>query len=303
MNTSEILDHLQIFFPRNRYSAKNLAEYVESDELDTSPASLVNTLKGALLDETIIEVKIHDLQDVFFCRILDNPFDESFADEEGNFTTQDPDYEAGSYLDSQRYLLVTPLEPSKGNYLLSAFPNSKIKVLLRIISSGNSLELGVFFEHRTVIGDMPSLKLTFPLFAKKVAKAREFRAKVPKDMKFLVTVDRVKKKSIKTMPLNISLNGMSLLDPMERRSNIQVGETVVCTIQIPREEPILVEALVAHTTNLRDEKGTQYCFGVKFEFHNQTVKSAIEKVMALVQRKHLRELSDLEEQFGVFFDK
>jgi len=303
MNTSEVLSHLDAFFPQNTYSSKNLAEYVKNDELDTSPESLENTLKGALFDETILEVQIHDLKEVFFCRILDNPFDESLADEDGNFTYRDPDYETGSYLSYQEHLFITPLEPSSGNYIISALEKSEIKVLLRIISSGNAIELGVFFEHRTLIGDMPCLKLTFPLVAKKTTRAREFRAKVPKDMKIKVTIDRVKKKSILTTPLDISLNGMSLLDPMERRSNLQIGENVVCNIQVPLEEPILVEASVIHVTNLRDSKGVQYCFGIKFQLTNQTIKYAIEKMMALVQRKHLRELSDIEQKFGVFFDK
>jgi len=303
MNTTEVLSHLNAFFPKNSYSSKNIAEYVESDVLDTSLESLANTFKGAILDETILEVQIHDLKEIFFCRILDNPFEDNLADEDANFSYPDPDYETGAYLDYHKHLFITPLEPSKGNYLISAIQKSGIKVLLRIISSGNAIEMGVFFEHRILIGDMPSLKLTFPLVAKKTTKARGFRAKVPKGMKIQVTLDRVKKKSILTTPLNISLNGMSLLDPMERRSNLQIGEKVVCNIQVPQEESILVEASVIHVTNLRDSKGLQYCFGIKFKFTNQTTKSAIENVMALVQRKHLRELSDIEANFGVFFDK
>ncbi|MFT5697562.1 MAG: hypothetical protein ACI8ZB_000410 [Desulforhopalus sp.] len=303
MSAKEILSHLHTFFPKSSYSFDNLAEYVERDELDTSPESLANTLKGALLDETILEVQLHDLKDVFFCRILDNPFDESLTDEDGNFTYQAADYETGSYLDYHEHLFITPLEPSRGNFFISALQELEVKVLLRIISSGNAIEFGTFFEHRTLVGDMPSLKVTFPLVAKKTAKARELRVKVPKDMKIQVTIERVKKKPILTTPLNISLNGMSLFDPMERRSNLQIGEKIVCNIQVPREEIILVEASVIHVTNLRDSEGVQYCFGIKFQLNNQAIKSAIEKVMALVQRKHLRELSDIEEKFGVFFDK
>jgi hypothetical protein len=303
MSTSKILSHLKTFFPQSRYSADNLAEYVESDELDTSPASLVNTLKGALLDETIFEVQILDLKETFFCRILDNPFEMDLTGEGGSVPEQNSDSEKGAYLQNHEHLFITPLEPSKGNYLIVAFQKTKVKMLLRIISSGNAVEMCTFFKEKNLIGDMPCLKLTFPLVAKKSSQAREFRAKVPKDMKISVTIDRVKKKSIKTVPLNISLNGMSLIDPMERRSNLQIGEGLVCDIQIPREDPILVEATVAHVTNLRDSSGIQFCFGINFQFKNARTKSAIEKLMASVQRKHLRELSDLEARFGVYFDK
>lgn len=303
MQTDKILKHLDVFFPLNNYTSDNLYEYIESDELDTSLESLANTFKGALLDETIIEVQLHDLDSVFFCRILDNPFDNTLTDEDGNFTYKDPNYETASYLNYHEYLLITPLEPSRGNYLISTFQQSKIKVLLRIVSSGNAIELGCFFEQRTLVGEMPSLRVTFPPVAKKTAKARAYRAKVPKNMKFKVTIERPKNKPFTTTPLNISLTGMSLYDPMGRRSNLQIDDKVICSIQIPREELILVEASIIHVTNLRNFQGTEYCFGIKFQFSDQTTKSSIEKVMALVQRKHLRELSDIEEKFGVFFDK
>lgn len=95
---------------------------------------------------------------------------------------------------------------------------------------------------------------------------------------------------------------MSLLDPMGRHTNLKVGEKVLCDLQIPKEGPVLVEASVIHVTRLRNLRGLQHCFGVEFDFTKPVTKSLIEKIVSLVQRKHLRELSELEEKFGVIYD-
>ncbi len=303
MDQSQILTQLQIFFPMIKYTSENIHTYVESDKLDISEKSLANTLKGALLNESIVEVELYDFEQVFFCRILDNPFPDAEPESHDDLNLKQTNHETGSYLDSHDSLIITPLEPSMGNYFISILTQSKVPVLLRIVSSGDAIELGCFFEQRASVGNMPVLKLTFPLVARKTSSAREFRVKVPRGMKFTVTVERPKKKTITTTPLNISHNGMSLIDPMGRRTNFQIGQKVVCDLQIPNEDPILVEASIIHVTNLRDSIGIQHCFGVKFNFTKPAVKSSIDKIVALVQRKHLRELADIEEQFGVYYDK
>lgn len=303
MDQNNILTQIKRFFPHSHYTTENFEQFVESEELTIQKESISNTLKGALLDESIVEVQLQGLEKVFFCRILDNPCDVTRAESDGDPNLKNLEYEKGSYLDIHDYLIITPLEPSMGNYLITSYPHSKVQVLLRIISYGNAVELGCFFEHRTLLGDMPVLKLTFPFVRKKTTGAREFRAKVPKGMKFQVTVERPKQKPIVTSPLNISLNGMSLLDPMGRRTNFKVGEKVLCDLQIPKENPVLVEASIIHVTKLRDLEGMQHCFGVQFNFTKPATKASIEKMVSLVQRRHLRELSDIEEAFGVFYDK
>ena len=299
----QILKQLHIFFPLIKYTSENIHKYVESDELDISEKSLANTLKGALLNESIIEVELDGFEQVFFCRVLDNPIIDAEPESHDDLNLKNNNNETGSYLDDHDSLIITPLEPSMGNYLISAHPKSNVPVLLRIISSGDAIELGCFFEQRASIGHMPVLQLTFPLVARRTSSAREFRVKVPTGMKFKVTIERPKKKTITTTPLNISLNGMSLIDPMGRRTNLQMGQKVLCDLQIPNEEAILVEASIMHVTNLRDSIGIQHCFGLKFNFTRPAIKSSIEKIVALVQRKHLRELANIEEEFGVYYDK
>ena len=303
MDQNIILTQLKNFFPRSNYSAENLELFIENDELDIQKESISNTLKGALLDESIVEVKLQGLKEVFFCRILDNPNDVTRADNDTDRNVEDLKYEKGSYLDTDDYLIITPLEPSMGNYLITAFSGSKMQVVLKILSYGNAFELGCFFENRTLLGDMPVLKLSFPFVRKKTTGAREYRVKVPSDMKFQVTVERPRQKPIVTSPLNISLNGMSLLDPMGRNTNLKVGEKLLCDLQIPKEDPVLVEASVVHVTRLRNVKGLQHCFGVQFNFTKPITRSSIEKIVTLVQRRHLRELSEIEDTFGVLYDK
>jgi hypothetical protein len=303
MADKEILSHLQLFFPECAYNDEKVEEHIQQKQIDISKESLINTIKGALFDETILEVEIHNLDQIFFCRVLDNPYDDTEVDERGNFTIKNPYYEPGSYLDYQEKLFITPLEPSRGNIILSSYNSPNIRVLLRIISSGNAVELCCFYETRSLLGDMPCLQVTFPLVAKKSTKAREFRAKVPKSMKFAVTVERLKKKSIVTVPLNISLKGMALLNPMQRKSNLVIGEKIVCTMELPREKPVTVNATVIHVTNLRNAKGTQFCFGIIFHFRNQSEQKVVENIMAQVQRIHLRELAEIESTFGITYDR
>lgn len=281
MDQNIILKQLKLFFPHSNYSIDNFEQFIEKDELNIQKDSISNTLKGALLDESIVEVQLQDLESVFFCRILDNPYDVTRADSESDQNLKDLKYEKGSYLDVHDCLIITPLEPSMGNYLINSYPKSKVQVLLRVLSCGNALEFGCFFDQRTLLGDMPVLKLTFPFIRKKTTGAREFRAKVPVGMEFRVTVERPKQQPIFTSPLNISLNGMSLLDPMGRRTNLKVGQKVLCDLQIPNENPVLVEASIIHVTRLRNLKGLQHCFGVQFNFTKPATKSSIEKLVSL----------------------
>ena len=302
MDPSEILTQLRKLFPESNYTAETFEQCVESGELNIQEEFFVNTLKGALLDESIVEGQLHGLAQVYFCRILDKPYDAK-DDGEGEEIADDQAYEKGVYLDDHDYVIITPLEPSMGNYLIGSFADANATVLLRYISSSQAIELGCFFDGRTQVGDIPALKLTFPFVAKKTKSARDFRAKVPKGMEFEVRVERVKKKPITTTPLNISFNGMSLLDPMGRHSNLKVGDELLCILQIPKEKDVLVDATIIHVTRLRDSKGTQYCFGVRFLFSKPAIKTSVEKIVGLVQRKYLQELSNYEEMFGVFYDK
>ena len=95
MDQEEILSHLQFFFPESGYSSANIEEYIQEKQLDVSPESLINTIKGALFDETIMEVEIQNLDQVFFSRVLDNSYDDTEVDGLGNFTVKDPHYEPG----------------------------------------------------------------------------------------------------------------------------------------------------------------------------------------------------------------
>jgi hypothetical protein len=304
MDPGAVLIQLKKLFPESNYTAETFEQCVKSGELEVREEFFVNVLKGALLDESIVEVQLHGLSQVYFCRILDKPYEVVEDDTvESIKTTDDHIDEKGLYLDDHDFLIITPLEPSMGNYLIGSPAQSNKVVLLRYISSNQAIELGCFFDCRTQVGDIPALKMTFPFVARKSKSAREFRAKVPKGMGFGVRIERVKRKPITTTPLNISFNGMSLLDPMGRHSNLKVGEELLCIFQIPKENDVLVDATVIHVTRLRDSRGTQYCFGVRFLFSKPTTKTSVEKIVGLVQRKYLQELSSYEEIFGVSYDK
>jgi len=151
---------------------------------------------------------------------------------------------------------------------------------------------------------MPALQVTFPVVARKISGTREFRAKIPKDMEFIVKVGEKDSKDFSTTtPIDISAHEMEILDPMGKDSTMQVDDVLHLELQVPGEEPVIVEAHVRQVRKVRDSKGVQYCLGVQFDLANHSIRSSIEKIVGLVQRTYLRELSDLSEEYGVNYDE
>ncbi|NOQ47183.1 MAG: hypothetical protein GQ559_11035 [Desulfobulbaceae bacterium] len=56
-------------------------------------------------------------------------------------------------------------------------------------------------------------------------------------------------------------------------------------------------------TKLRDKKGIQYSFGLQFDLATRSLAGDIERLVAGVQRRRLRELVGISEEFGVDFGK
>lgn len=301
ISKDEILRHLQMFFPQEKYRESDIDQGVEDGIFIADATSLANKLKGTMHDESIVEVELDGLTRVFFCRVLDHPPEPEDADIPPE--TVAPPYEKGGYLNGRDHIIITPLEPSIGNFLIYPAPQVRTRVLLRIIASRQAYEIGCYFDAKVNVGGMPVLQLTFPAIARTVENAREFRAKIPASMPFEVAVEmRGGRKKFSTHPIDISPSGMFLVDPMGRGTDLKPDESAYLELQVPGYKTVAVEANIRHVTKLRNAKGIQYCFGVQFDLATRALAASIEGMVALVQRTHLRELAEIADQFGIDYE-
>jgi len=303
INNEELLRQLKTFFGQEKYQENDIHRGIEDGDIIIDNSLIANKFKGTLHDESIIEVELNHLTRVFFCRVLDHPPEVEESTSEENLEEQKPVYGKGTYLDNFDHIIITPLEPSIGNFLICPAPDITTRVLLRIIASRQAYEFGCYFDAKVHVNGMPVLKVTFPVVARTLSNAREFRAKIPTSMQFDVLVEmKERRKTFTTQPLDISPNGMFLVDPMGRDTDLKANEPVYLEMKVEGHKSVTIEASIRHMTRLRNAKGIQYCFGVQFDLATRAIASSIEGLVALVQRKHLRELSEIAEQFGVNYE-
>ncbi|MCK5069057.1 MAG: PilZ domain-containing protein [Desulfocapsa sp.] len=292
----KLKETLNSFFPEANYSEKSIASGLESGDIINSTASLANCLQSALHDESLVEVELGGLTRLFFCRILDHPPELQEEEMDSDMDLSEEEYVKGAYLSQSDHVIITPLEPAIGNCTICSTP----QVLIRILTSRAAIEFCCFFHEKTRIKNMPVLSCSFPIVARQVKGAREYRAKIPKEMQFDVQVTRTTTNdTFSTRPMDMSINGACFYDPAEKKSDLQLDETIQLKILANNETIVSLDAHIRHITRLRDAKGLQYVFGVQFDLASQELATDIEKLVAGIQRMRLRELSDIADEFGV----
>jgi hypothetical protein len=298
MNKESILKKANLFFPGDNYLPEDLDLAVERGDIIVDSDKITNLLKSALHDEAILEVVLDDLTRIFFCRALDHTPELEEKESDGVVMLVEPEYTKAEYLDEQDHVIITPLEPSIGNFLIC----SVNRVLLRILSSKCAFELGCFLDKKVRVRGMPVLQCTFPLIARQVKGARAYRAKIPKEMELLAHVERQgKREDFSTCPIDISVEGMLLVDPFGKYTGLKEEEKIWMELYWPRGKSLKVNAKIIHVSQLRDNEGIQYCCGVQFDLATRSLARDIEHLVAGVQRRRLRELSDISDEFGVDF--
>ncbi len=300
MDNDQLLIAYNNFFPGENYFVGDLLAAIKNDNVVIERSKIVNALQGALHDEKVIEVEFNNVDKMFFCRVLDQPPEPENQEVEVDELVAWKDYIKASYLEESKHVIITPLEPWVGNFLLGAASQNKIRLLLRIITTTYAYEFGCFFEKKIRARNMPVLQISFPVIARKVEGAREYRAKIPKDMNFEVLIGRGEKKNFfSTRALDISPSGMGLIDPMGKKSSMVLDEKVIMELRAETQEMVSVEGIIRHVTKLRDAQGMQYCFGVHFNLDSRSTASKIEKLVSFAQRIHIRELSQITNEYGV----
>jgi len=298
MDNETILKNANLFFPGDSYLPEDLDTAVESGDIIVDSEKIANLLKSALHDEAILEVILDDLTRIFFCRTLDHVPELEEIESDGVVMLVEPEYTKAEYLNELDHVIITPLEPSIGNFIVC----SVNRILLRILSSKCAFELGCFLDQKVRVRGMPVLQCTFPLIARQVKGARAYRAKIPREMELLVYVERQgKREDFSTCPINISFEGMLLVDPFGKYTDLKEEEKIWMELYWPRGKNLKVNAKIVHVSQLRDNEGIQYCCGVHFDLATRSLARDIEHLVAGVQRRRLRELSDISDKFGVNF--
>ncbi|BCO08598.1 hypothetical protein GF1_09740 [Desulfolithobacter dissulfuricans] len=298
-DTTRLTQILSNYFPEEKYTENGVATGIAEGNIIVEPGALANYLESALHDESLLEVELGALTRLFFCRILDHP-PESEVQKGKDEAPLESDYTRGEYLKALDHVIITPLEPAIGNFLICSTP----RVLLRILTSRMAIELCLSFVEKTVIQGLPVLRCSFPTVARLVEGAREYRAKIPKDMQFDVQITRKRNnQTFTTRPMDMSVSGMCLYDPAERNTSLREDERVHLEVLANGETILGLDGTIRHVSRLRDAKGLQYVFGVRFDLVSRAISTDVEKLVAGIQRARLRELSQLADEFGVDFGK
>jgi c-di-GMP-binding flagellar brake protein YcgR len=281
----------ELFFPGDSCGEEEFAENLAAGNIITDPDKIINLLKDALNDETILEVQLEDLTRVFFCRVLDHLPDLEEKDVDGIIMMVEPEYTTANYLKEQKNIIITPLEPSIGNFLVSMVN----RVLIRILSDRCAFELGCRFIKKTRVRGMPVLQCSFPFVVRKIKDSRPYRVKIPQEMELLSQVARRgKRKGFDSCLINISAEGLMMVNPQGKHSDLKEEENISMELYWPHGQSLILHARIVHICQLRDKQGIQYCFGVKFDLSTRALAREIEQLVASVQRARLRKLSDLD---------
>jgi c-di-GMP-binding flagellar brake protein YcgR len=289
---------LNIFFPEEIFTAAMIEEALEDGEIFFKPTDMLPYLQTVLMDEKILEVELDGLTRVYFSRLYDDlpPLQE--VDDSGTSTTVNPDYSAGDYLKRMSHLIALPLEPGIGNL----FIRHSQRVLLRFFTTTYAVELGTVFQDLADVRGLPVLRLAYPAIGRLVRGAREFRAKVPETMKLIILImGKRKHGTIRTRVVDMSASGMAFSITKEQQELFRIDETR--TIEFVHDDMMMVRlnGKIRHVSKVRGKKGTEFICGIQFDLATRAIAAKIESIVAMVQRAHLKELSDLSAESGMKF--
>lgn len=290
-----IQTRLATFFEDKFYSEEEVLEELDTGDVFYSPQDVLPFLQTALVDNKFIEVELNGITQVYFSRLHDHP-PEPETDDDGNIIEQKEKYSPGDYLKKFSHLIALPLEPGMGNYSV----RYSERILLRFFTTTYAVELGTFFQELAAIDELPVLRLDYPVIGRLVRGTREYRAKVPEklDIKLMI-IGKRRQKSFTTKLINISVSGFALSITKAQQHMFIVDEQRSMEIIINGMMELRVNVTIRHISKIRGKGGTEYMVGVQADLVTRAIAARLEEIVALVQRAHLRELSDLSRESGI----
>jgi hypothetical protein len=288
---------LQHFFPEKRFSAKTVAEDLAKGDILIGKEPILPYLQTALLDEKVIEVELDGMPMVYFSRLKDDISEPDGVEVDGEpIVTPPKKTEEGEYLTSLSHIVTLPLEPGLGNLHL----RYSRCIILRMFTSTFAVEMATTFEDLTKVQDIPVLRLAFPDLARIVHNAREFRAKVPDGLNFVLSIEiDDESPAMDTRPVNVSIRGLSFAVNKKEQKLFKVSTLHSLKLIVDDELLLRIDGTVKHLAKIRKRSGIEYICGIEFDFRTKTHAAVIESIVALVQRAHLKELAEKSNATGI----
>jgi len=305
--TDDLKKRLHEFFPAATFSVSEVELALEKGDILTTKEAILPFLQTALFDEKVLEIELDRLPRTYFSRLKDDLPDvtEDEADaakgaregaEEGAVVLEKNEYNQGDYLMVMSHIVTLPLEPGLGNLHLR---HSRC-IVLRMFTNTYAVELATTFEELATVGDLPVLRLAFPVLGRKIYNAREFRAKVPESLNFVVTIELDEDVSeLETIPVDISIKGMAFAVSKEEQKMFAMEARHTLKLYVKDELQAVLDGTVRHLSKVRKKGGIEYVCGVEFDLATRTLAAVVESLVASVQRAHLQDLAEKSDASGI----
>lgn len=287
---------LQMFFPDETFTEEEIRDELTTGNIFATATDFLPYLQTALLDEKLIEIQFDGHARVYFGRLADDPPpppEPVEGEEQGEL--EEVEYNPGEYLGNMSHIISLPVEPGLGNMHIRY---SKT-VLLRFFTSSYAVELGTFYTEHTKVDDQPVLKLAYPAIGRIVRGAREYTAKVPNDLDLKV---RIAKKGWKSAVIaevsDMSANSFSFSFGKDEEELFVVDDTHHFEITLDGKVIIEIDGTVRQLAKARKQKSVENFCSIQLDLSSRALASKVESTVAMVQRAHLKEMSELSEESG-----
>ncbi len=290
----DIKRRLRHYFPGETFPLEALEAALQNGQILSDREKILPFLQTALFDEKVLEVELDGIPRVYFSRLKDAPPDPVEEEVDGPLES---DYEPGGYLTEMGYIITLPLEPGLGNLHLRYSQS----IVIRMFTSTFAVEMGTKFEELTKVRDIPVLRLAFPELARTVRNAREFRAKVPENLNFILSLESGGEEptELVAVPVNISIKGMAFAVSKKEQRTFKIDEQYFLKLFIDDELRASLVGTIRHLSRIRKKSGIEYVCGVEFDLSSRTMAAVIESLVATVQRAHLKELAEKSQLSGI----
>lgn len=297
--TDDIKNRLHQLFPEETFPVSEVELALEKGDILTTKEAILPFLQTALFDEKVLEIQLDSLPRTYFSRLKDDLPDVTEGEEDaekGSFLLEEDEYRQGDYLTVMSHIVTLPLEPGLGNLHL----RHSRSIILRMFTNTYAVELATTFEELATVGDLPVLKMAYPTLARKVYNAREFRAKVPESLNFIVTIQLDEElPELETIPLDISIKGMAFAMNKDEQKIFTMERTLTLKLYVKDELQAVLDGTVKHLSKVRKKGGIEYICGVEFDLATRTLAAVVESLVASVQRAHLKDLTEKSDASGI----
>ncbi len=271
----------------NREEAEVYAE--NNIQILSGAKTIVPYLQTALLEEHLIEVDIAQLTRAFFTVVADNNEIIQTLLEQEKQTLINPPQDLGEYLKATNFLLTSPLSPNMGNVSIRHYTSAVFKYYTGTIA----VELGCTFRNVYNDSSNPCLVFDFPQIGRVIKGFRSFRAKVLSAVNAKVSLLNDQGQAIGPFYQieDISVSGLGFLIP-DNEPSFVVGDQLHLGVKVEGCGDLSLNGMVRRIVPLRRFNSFNYICGVQFDLETMAMATDVERLVAAIQRLHLRELAE-----------